>query len=124
MPDDKPEIVVDPPDVPPTLRSTTIALSGAALALTGFGLIDLVLAFTADCLNALNLLLGLGQVALGLVLLWWILSWWLPRCRRGLVDYERQLHTYHAQLVEEGGKAAAPRPTGPAAPPPEGSGPA
>lgn len=98
MPDDEPLIVVDPPDVPPTARAMTFALTGTSLALTGFGIIDLVLAMLADCLNTLNLFLGLAQVAIGLAVLAWTLSWWLSMCRRHLAEDERRIRRYEKQL--------------------------
>ena len=102
-----------PPDPPPTLQTTAFFLTAASVTLMGVGIIDLILAFLADCLNRLNLFLGLFELAVGLILLFWIVSWWLPRRRKGLRDYEARLDTYRASLERrEQALAAASRGSG------------
>lgn len=96
----KPPEVFEPPDPPPSMQTTTTVLMGSSLALSAAGIIDLILALTAECLNRLNLALGLIELILGLLILLWILSWWLPRRRRILRTYENQLDTYRESLLE------------------------
>lgn len=96
----KPAVGMEPPDPPPTLQAVNLALTTTSFALVGAGIIDLILAFVADCLNRLNLALGLAELILGLIVLLWIISWWLPRRRRSLREYEAQLDVYRQSLLD------------------------
>ena len=93
-----PEIEYEPPPPPPTQNVQASVVAGSAMMLIGVGLIDLMAAFFADCMNALNLALGLVELFAGLLLLWWLLSWWLPRCRLALAEHEAQLAAFQEQV--------------------------
>jgi hypothetical protein len=93
-----PEIEYDPPPPPPTQNVQAYVVAGSALLFIGVGVMDLIAAFVADCMNALNLALGVVELFAGLLLLWWLLSWWLPRCRRAVAEHEAQLFAFQERV--------------------------
>lgn len=105
---DDPKRLKEPPYPPPSFMMTSLALTTGSVVLMGCGIISLLLWLLADCLNEMNLLLGLVQLLVGLAILIWFLSWWLPTCRRGLREYEEYVVYQRDELAQQVAEAKQP----------------
>ena len=95
---DDPQPIQEPPYPPPTAVATAFMFTTASVTLIACGSASLLMSLLADCLNKLNLVLGLIQLLVGLAIFIWFLSWWLPTSRRGLRQYEAHLEYRRAEL--------------------------